>query len=345
MWGRRRRLVGTSLILIAATLTGCGSSPVKSGAPVPKSPTPLSVSVFPNSIEVMMMSVAQDGGFFQKNGLKVQQVPLTNGPALVTSVLSGSVDIGDVVNGIGWPVIKKGQGITALVGNGNGWFNLIGQNNLPLHNATRGDLSQLKKIKGMTVGVAGLGAAQQIAIEIMLADEGLPTDWVTWVAVGGPTTAVAAFKAHKIDLLSSTPPEDQLIGSANLKYAARMAYYGKFDTLLDYYAAKPAWVQQHPTEVNAFCTSMAEAHKFAVNPANRAKILPMLQTTLGVTNTPELISIYNHYMAKTFTLQITPTEWQHMAIWEKYSPYQGYVPSYSQYVSSSCQNIVKRLGG
>ena len=306
--------------------------------------TPLSISVFPNSVEVLMVSVADEAGFFEDNGLKVEQVALTGGPALVTSLISGSVDIATAVNGIVWPVIKQGEEVTALTGNARGWFNLIGQPDVPTADSVeKGDLSQLEKIKGLKVGVSALGSAQQIAIQVMLADAGLPNDWVTWVPVGGVATAVTAFQNKQIDLLSTIPPELELIGKDNFKMVVDMAYHGKFNTLLDYYGAKTSWVKDNPETVTSFCTAITEAHNFMIDPANKEEMLPILKKTLGITDPVALDGVYESYVDITFSPLITEEEWERMQIWEENTQNAGFVPDYKTSVSTDCQDIVERI--
>lgn len=328
-------------------LSACSTTPeAGGGAENADEVLPLSISVFPNSVEVLMVSVAEDAGFFEANGLEVEQVPLTGGPALITSLLSGSVDIATSVVGIVWPVMKEGQEVTALTGNARGWFNLIGQPELSLgEQKGKGDLSQLENIEGLRVGVSALGSAQQIAIQVMLADAGLPMDWVTWVPVGGVATAVTAFKEKQVDLLSTIPPELELIGEGNFQMVVDMAYHGKFNVLLDYYGAKTSWVKENPEKAERFCTSIAEAHNFMVDPANEDAMLPILESTLGIDDEATLRNIYNAYVDVTFSPVITLDEWEQMDIWLENTDNAGFVPDFESSVSSTCQDIVLSIKG
>lgn len=332
----------TAVAAVAAlVLSACSSAPGPGVTGDTDDVLPLSISVFPNSVEVLMVSVAEGAGIFEDNGLDVEQVPLTGGPALVTSLLSGSVDIATAVNGIVWPVMKKGQEITALTGNARGWFNLIGQADLSVgDNKGKGDLSQLQNIKGMRVGVSALGSAQQIAIQVMLADAGLPMDWVTWVPVGGVATAVTAFNENQIDLLSTIPPELELIGEDNFQMVVDMAYHDKFNVLLDYYGAKTSWVKENPEKMERFCTSIAQAHNFMVDSANEDAILPILEDTLGIDDEQTLRDIYDAYIEVTFSPIITEDEWNRMDLWEENTDNAGFVPDFESSVSSECQQIV-----
>jgi ABC-type nitrate/sulfonate/bicarbonate transport system substrate-binding protein len=164
--------------------------------------------------------VAQEQGFFTRNGLDVETIPFTSGPAALTSLLSGSTPLGDGASAlITFPQIAKGHKIRAVASFWkDNYFSLIAAPNLPTPNAGQPYPAPIKDLKGKRIGVIGLGTHTAVIVRRMLADAGLTPDDYTLIAVGGVATAIPSLSSGNIDAYLSYPPMTEAMEEKRMGY-------------------------------------------------------------------------------------------------------------------------------
>jgi NitT/TauT family transport system substrate-binding protein len=179
---QRAAIVTVLFLLLAAEAfnpsIGFGQERVRIG--VPLFPT-VSYPVF----------IAQEKGFFERNGLKAEIIRINSEPTTYQALISGDIDAtsgaptGLVQSNIqGVPVVSLGS-----------WDNLVSYTM-----ATREKIDDLSQLKGKKVGINRLGGKSSLILRVMLEDAGLNTSRdVTLLQLGGSQERLAALMRGGID--------------------------------------------------------------------------------------------------------------------------------------------------
>lgn len=135
--------------------------------------------------------IAQEKGFFEKNGLKAEIIRINSEPTTYHALISGDIDAtsgaptGLVQSNIqGVPVVSLGS-----------WDNLVSYTM-----ATREKVDDLSQLRGKKVGINRLGGKSSLILRVMLEDAGLNTSKdVTLLQLGGSQERLAALMRGGID--------------------------------------------------------------------------------------------------------------------------------------------------
>lgn len=135
--------------------------------------------------------IAQEKGFFEKNGLKAEIIRINSEPTTYQALISGDIDAtsgaptGLVQSNIqGVPVVSLGS-----------WDNLVSYTM-----ATKEKIDDLSQLRGKKVGINRLGGKSSLILRVMLEDAGLNTSKdVTLLQLGGSQERLAALVRGGID--------------------------------------------------------------------------------------------------------------------------------------------------
>jgi NitT/TauT family transport system substrate-binding protein len=135
--------------------------------------------------------IAQERGFFEKNGLKGEIIRINSEPTTYQALISGDIDAtsgaptGLVQSNIqGVPVVSLGS-----------WDNLVSYTMI-----TREKVDDLSQLKGKKIGINRLGGKSSLVLRVMLEDAGLNTSKdVTLLQLGGSQERLAALIRGGID--------------------------------------------------------------------------------------------------------------------------------------------------
>jgi NitT/TauT family transport system substrate-binding protein len=135
--------------------------------------------------------IAQERGFFEKNGLKAEIIRINSEPTTYQALISGDIDAtsgaptGLVQSNIqGVPVVSLGS-----------WDNLVSYTMV-----TREKIDDLAQLRGKKVGINRLGGKSSLILRVMLEDAGLNTSKdVTLLQLGGSQERLAALIRGGID--------------------------------------------------------------------------------------------------------------------------------------------------
>lgn len=159
------------------------------------------------------LTIAQQKGFFEEEGLHVKIVDLKGGSQSLQALLGGSAD---VTTGAYDQVIRmhsKGQDVRAIL-------ELDRYPAIVL--AVRADLKdKVKKVgdlKGMKIGVTAPGSSTNNFINYLLAQDGVKPDEVSIIGTGAGATAVAAMKRGEIDAIVNLDPVISTLVHDNLVF-------------------------------------------------------------------------------------------------------------------------------
>lgn len=141
--------------------------------------------------------VAQDGGFYRKNGLDVDLIFIPSTTTSVASFLAGDVPVGNA----------SGGGVaSAVVGGAN--LVLVGcyVNTLPYELVVQESVKSAEDLKGKSVGISRVGSASDVAARALIRGLGLEPDKdVPILQVGGAPERAAAFRTGRIAGFPSPP--------------------------------------------------------------------------------------------------------------------------------------------
>jgi len=171
------RFVATLSAALAVSIAHAQTPTVKVGLP--------SLSMF-----TIVHRVAQDRGFFEKEGVQVENSHFESGSINVRALLARSVDVSDVETAL----------ILGAVGNGAD-LRIFGTHALGLHFAlyAKKDIKNLQGLAGHTFGISGIGGLPHVVILALLDRQGLDPNRVQMLTVGGTGARLKSLAAGKID--------------------------------------------------------------------------------------------------------------------------------------------------
>lgn len=239
MVSRRGMLAGTAGLGAAAALAGCtgGTTPAGSTAGSAASgssyePVTLRVAYMPNLGSASSLFTAIEQGYFEEVGITVEPQQFEAGPAEITAMQSGDIDIAQI-----------GHGAHSLCINGDAvvfQFDQLSQADAVVVDKSR--VASAEELAGKTVGVSS-GTSSEIILQFVLEDAGLTMDDINAVEmqVSGMTTALIQ---GQIDAAATWSPntvtieqelgENYLVLGTNIDYTDRAAFPSSFVCLPDY---------------------------------------------------------------------------------------------------------------
>src|SRR5438477_8082843 len=128
--------------------------------------------------------LARDLGFYQKEGLDVEIVETNATPSLITAMRTGDVDVGSInyQDVIQLTATKDLEMRAINSSNGRNFFMIVGKNNI----------SSVSELAGKSFAIARVGSQDHALSSKVLAAKGVPTDGVSYVAVGQPNVRAQA---------------------------------------------------------------------------------------------------------------------------------------------------------
>jgi NitT/TauT family transport system substrate-binding protein len=135
----------------------------------------VAIPLFPTAAFPVL--VANDRGFFQKEGLTVEPIRINSAPTTYQALISGDVHaVAGAPTGL-LPSHLQGADIVAL----GSWDNLV-----PYVWVTREKITDIRELRGKKVGVNRAGSKPWLIIHVLLQDAGLdPVKDLTLLQMGG----------------------------------------------------------------------------------------------------------------------------------------------------------------
>ncbi|HET9881515.1 MAG TPA: ABC transporter substrate-binding protein, partial [Candidatus Binatia bacterium] len=160
---------------------------------------PLRVAYSAISGAMSSLWVAQEAGYFKREGLDVELLYIGGGSLLIQSMISGDVPF---AYGPSVPVINaslRGADLV-LVGNTG--------NSLVFSIMSRPEIKQPANLKGKKVGVTRLGGSTDWALDAALKQWGLERREITVIQTGGMPEGLAGLMAGVLDAVVLSPPSN-----------------------------------------------------------------------------------------------------------------------------------------
>ena len=142
------------------------------------------------SMFTIIPHVAQDKGFFQKEGVNVEINHFESGSINMKALLARAVDVSDV---------ETGLILGAAVGGAD--LRVIGTHSQRLHFAlyAKNEIKNLKDLYGRNFGISGIGGLPHLVILALMDQQGLDPSKINMLTVGGTGARLTALAAGKID--------------------------------------------------------------------------------------------------------------------------------------------------
>jgi len=209
------------LALVGALVSALALAGVSAGGLSAQTPTPFKVGISAPVVTVLPVWMAEAGGFYAKEGLKVDVVSMEGGSRGVQVLLSGEIQAMHV--GVA-PVIqanRAGADIRIVTSTAN---------TIPITLFAKPDIRSAAELKGKAVGISAFGSETDIAVSLALKRLGLDRKDVTVLQIGGSSQRFAALAAGRIDAVPLLEP------------AITMAKEKGFNPILDLAAANTPWI-------------------------------------------------------------------------------------------------------
>jgi len=192
---RYRGLTLTVLFLVLFLARGVGAAPIR-----------ISYSAISGAMSSLW--VAQEGGYFKREGLDTELLYIGGGSLLIQSMLSGDVPF---AYGPSVPVINASLRGADLV--------LIGNtgNSLVFSIMSRPEIKQPANLKGKRVGVTRLGGSTDWALDAALKHWGLERRDLMVVQTGGMPEGLTGLIAGVFDAVVLSPPSNFKAAKAGMR--------------------------------------------------------------------------------------------------------------------------------
>jgi NitT/TauT family transport system substrate-binding protein len=141
--------------------------------------------------------IAQDLGFYKKNGLEAELLFIPSTTTSVVSLVSGDVQVANASGGGVASAVVAGSDLVLVA---------CYQNSLPYELVVNESVKSPEELKGKSIGISRIGSASDVAARVLLKGVGLePDKQVPIIQVGGPAERAAAFRTGKIAGFPSPP--------------------------------------------------------------------------------------------------------------------------------------------
>lgn len=257
-----RRVLSSILAALVPTLSAFAATP-----------TELSVMGFGGSSNWPLF-VAEEKGFFAKNGVNVKFSRAPDSATQLTSLIEGKLDIAmtAVDNVIAYqegqgevPVVRKPDLIAFLGVNNGGRFNLIVQP----------EITRYADLKGQTLGVDALTTGYAFVLQEMLRQGGLKPGDYKLVSVGGTRQRYEAVRDKKVAGALLNPPDD---AKSEAEGNRRLANSG--DVIARYQgsvgATRRQWAAANETALVGYIRAYIAAVDWLYDPGNKEEALAIL---------------------------------------------------------------------
>jgi NitT/TauT family transport system substrate-binding protein len=168
-----------------------------------------------DGFHLMTLHIANRGGFFEKEGLKLDWVDLASGPRSTAAVMSGSADFTSISILEAIQAASRGGNLIAFCAGFSAYpMTLV----LSKEAAAKAGITKsqsvdekVKRLKGLTIAISSPGASTDALIRSLLLHRGMnPDKDIVIQPIGNGTAMYAAFKKKVIDGFVWVAPLPQL---------------------------------------------------------------------------------------------------------------------------------------
>lgn len=359
---RRRLAAVAALVALSLVLAACGSSsPSKAASSNTSSagasgssansgpPIPMNLEIYSGSYYTWLAYLASAKGFFAKNGITANVIPITGGgPVAFAALANGGADVAMGDLSLAGPLLEHGVGLTAVSGAVAAAWELVAPKGSTVPTTFP---ASIKALQGQPVGVVSLGSSSYEYLQQLAIASGIGASGVQYTALGGlVANFVSALGAHRVAAAMVSPDAayylvndlgDKLVYNLNSSSALRSAGGLLASTVHKsdgFMWARNGWLSAHPGAAVKFQRSMEEADVWMHNPANLPTVISLLSAEHDLATfeqgpgaakffayalpyiisyaPPNSASVYMHFWVKTGLLakSLPPSQWYSASI-------------------------------
>jgi NitT/TauT family transport system substrate-binding protein len=223
--------------------------------------TPFRFGISAPVVTIFPVWMAEAGGFYEKEGLKVEVISMEGGTRGLQVLLSGEIQGMHV--GVA-PVVqanKEGADLRAVTSTAN---------TIPITIFTKPTIKDATELKGTNIGISTFGSETDIAVSLTLKKLGLTRKDVTISQIGGSAQRLGALMAGRIDVAPLLEP------------GITLAKDKGYNPILDLAAEKTPWIfdavvvtrsymRQHGDTLTRFVKAYIAGARLALADEKRAK--------------------------------------------------------------------------
>jgi ABC-type nitrate/sulfonate/bicarbonate transport system substrate-binding protein len=236
----------------------------------------VSVIVFPGGFNWPIW-VAQEKGYFAKNGIEVKLTPTPNSVFQLTNLIEGKFDIGmtaidNVVaymEGQGEAAVSTAPDLVVVMGGDNGFLSLV----------TVPDVKTFQDLKGKTVSVDALTTGYAFVLLDLLKRGGLTSADYKVERAGGVLARWDALKEKKHAGTMLITPFDIIAKSAGFNVLqSAIDVYGNYQGLVG--ATRRGWAAQNPKAVEGYIRGYIAGVDWLYDANNKDAAIAILRKNL-----------------------------------------------------------------
>jgi NitT/TauT family transport system substrate-binding protein len=239
--------------------------------------------------------VANDKGFFQKEGLTVEPIRINSAPTTYQALISGDVDAAvGAPTGL-LPSYLQGADVVSV----GSWDNLV-----PYVWVTREKIADIRELRGRKVGVNRAGSKPWLIIHVLLQDAGLdPVRDITLLQMGGGSQErVAALIRGGIDATLA----DALLEPI-MKKRGFFVLRGRPTPFMNApIAIKRSYVASHRSTLKKFVKAFSDATRYLVD--NKEGIMRPLTQLLNSNDTDVVDFAYQYLRSNSEATLYPPND-------------------------------------
>ena len=308
---RRKTLTAAVILLIPPMLLAACGGDSPEAAEDEGGDSVVTVGHFPTSTTTLPLVVAQEKGFFEAEGLKVETVDAKGGPELTAALIGGTTQVAVGVPAAVIPAMSEGSPLVGLPP--------YARLDLAIAVPESSPLTSLDGFEGKTVGVTQRGALTEKFASTVLQDAGIDPADVTFVAVGNLAAYVAALREGTIDAavvtsdaamaLAAQDVPTRSLASALQGTAGDLGENG----LQSLYTTTNEFREENPEVLDAFCRSMSSAVEWIADEANRTEAGTIISGVMSIPPAAgEKIWEVQH---EFWAMDITESTWSYNVDW------------------------------
>jgi ABC-type nitrate/sulfonate/bicarbonate transport system substrate-binding protein len=233
--------------------------------------------------------VAQEKGFFAKNGLDVQSVFIPGSPTLIATLNTGDVHFGYT-------------GGTATLGAAVGGLDLkmvaAFANHVQTDLVVRPEIKSPADLKGKRIGVTSIGGTGWMSAMLGLEQVGLnpERDKISLAAFGDQRVITQALETGTIQGASLAGVFSQRLKRSGYNFMGDLEKIPLVGTSV---VVKAEYLAGQTATVRSALRALIEAHGYVHNPANRSAVIEIMTKKLGVTDPVAANDGYEEYVRRT----------------------------------------------
>jgi len=270
---RAGRLAAVATIAAGAlVLSGCAATdPAPSNTDGSQGPIDLTVAYGNSAANYLNMYVAWKQGFFEENGLNVDQPFNAQQSGAVDVLLSGDADV----------IIEGGPQVLTAVGAGAD-LKILGStvNKYTFVVLSPTNISSLDDLVGKKLAISAPGGSVSRSAAVLLENKGL-SDKVELQSIADLATRLAALQQGQVDGIVISPPVKQLTDTGDFHVIYDMTEDPDMEFVLTSIATTGKFLDANPEALRRFILSLYQAEQWIRDPANRDAALADLAELTG----------------------------------------------------------------